>query len=523
MPDPEALWEIPAADDKIETRAPEPEGPPKLKVIDRNQFKMLTLDVDTLVAADHKVRAIWELTGSLDLSKFLEGIRSQVGRAGREHHDPRLLVAIWLYAYSEGISSAREVSREIEHEPGLRWLTGLEGINHTTLSDFRTAHQAALDEVFTELLAVMEGAGLVDLEQVMHDGTKIQAQASGSSFRREKTVRERLEQAQRVVAEFGDPENEPKQTRREAARRRAAREQAAVLGRALRELEQIGQTQRTAAEKAEARVSITEPEARPMKHGNDGGIAPSYNVQITTDAKAKVIVGVGVTKCSSDADESLREVVNEVEARLDHKPRQLVADGGYSNRNNMVGLAQSGVDFIGSLADAGERRAAARKASGIAEEFAGDRFHKATEGPGLICPQGQRLELVRHQHKRGNSYEVYQALGSVCSPCEFHQQCCPKGWEKGRSVSVLLEEAKEVTAMREKMATGAAQQAYKKRSEVAETPHAWIKEKFGIRKFRLRGLEKVGIETLWACLTYNVMQWVRLIWRKRPEAWLPAA
>jgi len=496
---------------------------PKLKAIDRNQFRMLSLDVDTLVSADHKARAIWELTGSLDLSKFLVGIRSQVGRAGREHTNPRLLVAVWLYAYSESISSAREVSRQMEHEPGFRWLTSLEIINHTTLSDFRKAHKEALDDLFTELLAVLEAAGHVDLEQVMHDGTKIQAQASPGSFRREKTVREAMEKARRLVEELSDPDDEQKQSQREVARRRAAQQKAAVLGQALAELDEIRKSKRTEEEKAKARVSVTEPEARFMKHGNDGGIAPSYNVQVTTDAKAKVIVGFDVIQCSSDASVSLLDVVNQVEAKLDGKPVQLVVDGAYTGHDNIVELAQAGVDLIGPLPDSEERQAAARKASGIAEEFAGDRFAKTPDGQGLICPQGQRLDLVRINGKRGNRYEVYQAQGSICSQCHLHPQCCPKGFEKGRSVSILVEEAEEVARFRTKMATESAKQSYKKRSGVAETPNAWIKEKLGIRKFRLRGLEKAGIETLWACLTYNVMQWIRLVWRKRNEEALQAA
>jgi len=54
---------------------------------------------------------------------------------------------------------------------------------------------------------------------------------------------------------------------------------------------------------------------------------------------------------------------------------------------------------------------------------------------------------------------------------------------------------------------------YRKRGEVAEFPNAWIKEKLGLRKFRVRSLVKAGSELLWACLTYNIMQWVRLVWR----------
>jgi transposase len=514
MPEQGTLFAMPASECGGETIPEATAGAPKLKVVDRNQFKMLALDVDTLVGTDHKVRAIWELTGRLDLSKFLMGVRSKKGCPGREHNDPRLLVALWLYAYSEGISSARQVSRQMEYEPALRWLTGLEAINHTTLSEFRTAHQEALNDLFTELLAVLDTAGLVDLEQVMHDGTKIQAQGSGSSFRREKTVRTQLEKARQVVEELGDPEDEQKQSRRDAARQRVAREKVAVLEHALEELEEIRRTKHTVKEKADARVSVTEPEARRMKHGNDGGIAPSYNVQITTDAQQKVIVAVDLTQSSSDGEVALVNVVKAVEENLGRPPVQMVTDGGFTNQKNIVGLDHMEVDLIGSQADPEERKAAARHASGITEEFAGDRFQTVGEGGALVCPQGQRLELVGQSEKRGNTYDVYRAPGSVCRQCEFHAQCCPKGYERGRTVTLLVSEVPEVVEFRKKMETEAAKQAYKRRSEVAESPNAWIKEKFGIRKFRLCGLAKAGIEALWACLTYNVMQWIRLVWRK---------
>jgi transposase len=493
-------------------------GALKLKVLNRNQLRMVPLDVDSLIGPDHKARAIWELSGTIDLSAFCKGIRSQVGEPGREHNDPRLLFSLWLYAYSEGISSARELAREMEYEPGLRWLAGLEVINHTTLSDFRKDHREGLDEAFTQMLAAMEGAGLVSLEQVMQDGTKIQAQASGNSFRREKTVRERLQRARQVVAELGNPDDEEKPSRRQAARRRAAEQQVERLEAAMRELQEIQQTKHSNEEKAEARVSITEPEARMMKHGNDGGITPSYNLQLTTDAEQKVIVNQALTQSSSDGSVNLSEMVDQVEANVNRKPRQMVADGGYTNQKNIVDLAAAEVDFIGSLPDREVRRAASLKAAGIAEEFAGDRFTKAAEGDALLCPAGKLLKYRQTQHKHGTDYKVYRAQASDCSACEFCQQCCPKGFGSGRIVSFAISEPPQVTAFREKMQTPAAKEAYQQRGPVAEFPNAWIKEKLGIRKFRLRGLVKAGIEALWACLTYNVMQWIRLVWRQRQVA-----
>jgi transposase len=518
----EILLEMPESSPETAT-AKESTAPLKLKILNRSQLQMVTLDVDSLIGPDHKARAIWDLSGTIDLSSFHTDIRSQAGQPGRQHNDPRLLISLWLYAYSEGISSARELSREMEHEPGLRWLAGLEVVNHTTLSDFRRDHREGLDEVFTQLLAVMEGAGLVSLDQVMQDGTKIQAQASGNSFRREKTVRERLQRAREVVTELRNPDDEEKPSRRQAARRRAAAQLVERLEAAMRELQQIQQTKHSDEEKAEARVSITEPEARMMKHGNDGGIAPSYNLQLTTDAEQKVIVNKALTTSSSDGSVNLSEVVDQVEANLDCRPDQLVADGGYTNRKNIIGLADVGVDFIGSLPDREVCQAVSRKAAGIAEGFAGDRFTKGAQGNTLLCPAGKRLDYRQIQYKHGNGYEVYQAQGSDCTACEFHQQCCPKGFQNGRTVCLLISEPPEVTAFREKMQTEAAKQAYQNRSSVAEFPNAWIKEKFGIRKFRLRGLVKAGIEALWACLTYNVMQWIRLVWRPNQQATMQSA
>ena len=86
-----------------------------------------------------------------------------------------------------------------------------------------------------------------------------------------------------------------------------------------------------------------------------------------------------------------------------------------------------------------------------------------------------------------------------------------------------MEESAALTAFKQKMATQDAQGIYKRRAGVAEFPNAWIKEKFGLRQFRLRGLVKVGIEALWASLTYNIQQWIRLRWRPQQQAAAPVA
>ena len=146
------------------------------------------LDVDRLVEEDHPAQPIWELVGQLDRSAFTAGIGSLEGVAGRPAYDPRLLVSLWIYSYSCGIGSAREVERRCEHDPGLRWLMGLLVINHHTLSDFRLPHSEALDEMFTQVLAVLSTKSLIALRGVMHDGTKITARAGPGSFKQEARI-----------------------------------------------------------------------------------------------------------------------------------------------------------------------------------------------------------------------------------------------------------------------------------------------------------------------------------------------
>ena len=132
------------------------EGAPKIKRIDRDQSAFVSLCVENLVGADDKVQAIWELTGRMDLSRLYEPIVSRENEAGQAAEDPRLLVAIWVWCYSEGISSSRQVEHLIEQEPALMWLCGLRTIRHATLANFRKDHQAELDDLFTQLLAMLE-------------------------------------------------------------------------------------------------------------------------------------------------------------------------------------------------------------------------------------------------------------------------------------------------------------------------------------------------------------------------------
>jgi transposase len=212
---------------------------PRLKFINRQQMLLRTVNVEQLIEPEHPARSIWEFVGRLKLDAFYQSVRSFEGCAGRSAFDPRLLISIWIYAYSRGIGSAREISRLCEIDPAFQWLTGMESINHHTLSDFRVDHRAALDELFTQVLGLLSHEGLITLERVMQDGTKVRAQASANTFCKEDRIKQHLDVARQHIQAMGDPEQEPPSDRCAQAKLRAARERVEKLERALKEIEEL--------------------------------------------------------------------------------------------------------------------------------------------------------------------------------------------------------------------------------------------------------------------------------------------
>src|SRR6266853_1018337 len=243
---------------------------PLIRPINRQQMSWRAVDVERLIGEDHRARAIGTLVGRLDLQRFYEDIESSAEEGGRPAIDPQLLISLWVYAYSEGIGSAREVARRCEFDPAFQWLTGLEEVNYHTLADFRVEKQPELDELFTQVLAALSKEGLITLEQVMQDGTKIKALASTRSYRHEETIREHLERARQRVAEMGDPQDEESSPKARQARARARQEQQKRLENALEELQKLQERRSGEKAKSDTRVSTSDLQARVMKQSEKG-------------------------------------------------------------------------------------------------------------------------------------------------------------------------------------------------------------------------------------------------------------
>jgi transposase len=318
----------------------------------RSQIELRAMDLEALLPAEHKARTIWRAVEQLDLSRFYEPIRARAQEPGRPATDPKVLLALWLYATADGVGSARELERLCAEHHAYQWLRGGVPVNYHTLSDFRTGHERALDELFTQLLAVLLRHGLIDLQRVSQDGLRVRASAGTSSFRRRRRLSGWVALAREQVLTVKRQAHESELgARQRAAQQRAAAERAERVEAALAELEQV-EKQRAAARggrkpRGEARASTTDPTARIMKMA-DGGFRPAYNIQVASVPGSQAIVGVQVSTCASDQGQA-PAMLAEVERRTGQRPREYLVDGGFTDKATVEHCAAVGVTLYGPV------------------------------------------------------------------------------------------------------------------------------------------------------------------------------
>ena len=435
------------------SQRPSPTGAPRLLMAERNQIALRPVDLEGTVGPVHAVRNVWSFVERVDLSALYGEIGSMEGQAGRPAIDPKILMALWLYATLDGVGSAREIERLSETHDAYRWICGGVKVNHHTLSDFRYARVDVLDDLLTQSVAVLVNKGLVKLERVAHDGMRVRASAGAGSFRRRSTLKWCLKQARaQVQALKGEIDADPNASnrRRLAARQRAAKEREARLAQALEQLAKVekqknkkkalakkdNETEEQYRKRSEPRASSTDPEARVMKMA-DGGFRPAYNVQLASTPHSQIIVGVEVNNCGSDAGQ-LSPMLGQVQQRYQQRPAEWLADGGFASDTDIEDAYRGGTTVYAPV-----------------------------------------------RHPRNASRDPYVALP---------------------------DDSEAIAQWRQRMGTEAAKEIYKQRAATAECVNAIARGR-GLSQFLVRGLQKVKAVALWYALAHNLMRVVTLTQR----------
>ena len=328
-------------------------GAPRLREPQRDQIELRAIDIDSLIGEDHPARLIWAYVAGLDLGDLENRIKARGEKPGRAMTSPRLMVALWLFATSQGVGSARALERLCNSHDAYRWLCGGVPVNYHTLADFRVDDADLLDRLMSEHLAALDAAGLVDLDTLAQDGVRIRANAGTCSFRREATLERQLATAQAVVEDLKrEVEANPNASNRRiaAAKQRAARERSERVQAALCELTKIKAKRAQLEERggngktAKApRASTTDADARVMKMA-DAGFRPAYNVQVTSAAGEQIIAAVRVENNGSDRV-LMRPMLERLRA-AGRLPKHHLVDGGFCNAEDIEWAHGEGVEVF---------------------------------------------------------------------------------------------------------------------------------------------------------------------------------
>ena len=329
-----------------------PVGAPRLREPQRDQIELRAVDIESLIGAYHPARVIWAYVERLDLRELEDRIKAREHRPGHPPITPRLVLALWLYATSDGVGSARALEGLCQSHDAYRWLCGGVSVNHHTLGDFRVECADLLDRLLGEHLAALTKAGLIDLETLAQDGVRIRASAGAGSFRREASLDRHLVMAQAVVEELkrevhADPEASNRRIK--AAKERAARERSERVKAAQTALAEIKRKREELAEKGgngkkpkEPRASTTDTEARVMKMA-DGGFRPGYNVQVVSVAGEQIVVAIEVGNNGSDHG-LMRPALERLRALWGCLPKRHLVDGGFGSAEDIEWAHSQGVE-----------------------------------------------------------------------------------------------------------------------------------------------------------------------------------
>ena len=423
---------------------------------DPDQQLLLPAALQEWLPPDHLAYFISDIVDQLDLSAVTGRYDEQ--RSGPPYH-PRMMVKVLLYGYCTGVASSRRIARRLHEDIAFRVLAANNTPDFRTVSDFRKYHLEALGNLFVQVLALCQRAGLVKLGHVALDGTKVKANASKNKAMSYRRMKEREAQLESEVAELlrraeeMDDEEDlrygkdqrgdelPEGLAFRESRLKKIREAKAALEAEAREAAEEAASEgrkHPGVPGDKAQRNFTDPESRIMPGPGGRDFQQAYNCQAVVDSECQVIVAAEATNQASDKQQGV-VMVEQAIGNTGAVPNEVSADAGYYSAKAVEGLSALGVDPF-------------------------------------IAP-----DKTRH--------------GQTIPPVP-----------RGRIPANLSARDR----MRRKLRTKRGRQRYGLRKETVEPVFGQIKQGRGFRQFLLRGLEKVNREWSLICTGHNLLKLFRL-------------
>jgi transposase len=511
----------------------------------REQIVLFAPTLEATIAEDHPVRLLDEILGRMDWTSWEAKYH---GQRGQPPIHPRTMAGVLLYGLSRGVRSSRQLEYLLGNNLDFIWLTEGRRIDYSTLCQFRKEFREPLKDLFRQVCRIAMTMGLVRLNEVALDGTRVKANNGRYQTLTAAGIEERLKalvpQIERMLAEaeaadaaeakLFDTGKSSQQLPGELARLQARQ---AELDKALAEVQAADKARKSEGidpQQKPAQIPETDLDSKVLPN-KEGGFAPNYTPLAAVDAHRGFIVDAEVIR---DTNEQLQTAptVDRIQANLGEKPKNLLADGLHATGENLRELEARGVELYSPLASHQPQPgnpACRADPSQPVPEAEWPRLPRNPQTKKLdkscfvydesldcyYCPQGRVLRFDEMKSKLSADgkriyFRVYRCAS--CADCPLAKACRQDNAQVGRSLSRDAEE-KRRERLAAKMATAEARAIYKKRLHAAETPFGILKGVMHLRQFLLRGWEGVKTEWLWACTAFNVLKLVREVARLRAQ------
>jgi transposase len=452
--------------------------------LEPSQLMLYGQSVEDAVPKGCDVRAYRDVMECLDYSR----LESKCSKVGCPPYPPEVMVNVLGYAYSKGIRSSRKIEQHLNYDVRFIWLAGGLKPDHNTIARFRKENWREIKDLFGQSARLCCEAGLVFLNVVSTDGSKIRAAASKKQMYNQDRLEREMAAIEKILQEAeqidtledeqdcGSTDDKLPEHLQDAKERKAR-------------LEQIAK--QLAANDGKCVVG-SEPESRAMETAD--GIRPAYNLQASVDAESQVIVAMDLTQAANDYGQ-LPAMASEVESQTGMSADAMLADGGYVDEETLRWTEECKGDVLMPVSQ--HWRESRRD-----DLFANRCFISDDERDVLICPAGRELTFRGEYRTGSGGYRRYQARG--CRSCSFYSQCVTNGLG-GRRISVSVVEPQR-WKMREKLKSADAKMLYALRKQTVEPVFGRIKSNLGLSRFLLYGLEGATAEASLMCMVHNVLK-----------------
>ena len=494
--------------------------------LDRQQAMLFYPTLDQSLSDDHPARLLDEILRALDWSAWEQ---EYDGRRGQPPIPPWVMAGVILYGLMRRIRSSRQLEYACTHNIDFMWLAERRTLDHDTLCKFRTRFKEPLKRLFKEIGRLAMTMGLIRLVEVAFDGTRVKANASRghtwTAERIEAALRELELQIERMLTEADAADGAeaalwgagpPRALPPELADAQKRRENLRGL---LEQLRRADAARKHDGIKTAAQLPKADPDASVMPN-KEGGYAPNYTPTAATDGARNFIVDCDVIAGPNEQNELLPSV-DRIAENFGEKPGNVSADKAFGTGPNLEGMETRQVNFHTPVESPAPQEGNPAKREDPRQPVAEADWPKlprndkkklakccfvydaATDR--YYCPLGQEMPYRETKKFAGlqNQRVVRIYACKDCASCPLAKECLDPRAKHGRTVTRDGHEpARE--RMHAKMQTDAGRATYNRRMHIGETPFAIIKSILEVRRFLLRGLEKVRTEWRWVCTAYNV-------------------